>query len=73
LCNIAWLPLTFTVIGQNKLINIYYQSEIVSSPHRITAYESAQSIQIFVLQTTTTLARFADVGNEDLEATLELS
>jgi hypothetical protein len=40
---------------------------------RITAYESAQPIQTFVLQTTTTLARFADVGNEDLEAILELS
>ena len=36
----ATLPLTFTVIGQNNLMNIYYQSEILSSPHRITAYES---------------------------------
>jgi hypothetical protein len=61
------------VIGQNKLMNIYYQSEIASSPHRNTAYESAQPIQTFVLQTTTTLASFADVGNEDLEAILELS
>jgi hypothetical protein len=72
-CNIAWLPLTFTVIGQNKLMNIYYQSEIVSSPHRITVYESAQPIQTFVLQTTKTMARLADIGNEDLEAILELS
>jgi len=50
---------------------MYYQSEILSSPHRITAYESAQPIQIFMLQTTTTMAIFADVGNEDLEAILE--
>jgi hypothetical protein len=61
------------VNGQSKLMNIYYQSEIMSSPHRITAYESAQPIQTFVLQTTTTMARFADVGSEDLEAILELN
>ena len=42
---IAWLPLSFTVIGQNNQLNIYYQSEILSSPHRITAYGSAQPIQ----------------------------
>ena len=29
-----------TVIGQNNLMNIHYQSEIFSSPHRITVYES---------------------------------
>jgi hypothetical protein len=28
-CNIAWVPLTFTAIGQSKLMNIYYQSEIL--------------------------------------------
>jgi hypothetical protein len=28
------------VIGQNNLMNINYQSEILSSPQRITAYES---------------------------------
>jgi hypothetical protein len=28
---------------------------------------------IFLLQKTTTMARFADVGDEDLEAILELS
>jgi hypothetical protein len=61
------------VNGQSKLMNTYYQSEIVSSPHQITAYESAQPIHTFLLQTTTTMARFADVGNEDLEAILELS
>jgi hypothetical protein len=33
------------VIGQNNQLNIYYQSEILSSPHRITAYGSAQPIQ----------------------------
>ena len=55
------------MIGQNNLINIYYQSEILSNPHRITAYESAEPIQIFVLQTTATMARFADVPSEDLE------
>jgi hypothetical protein len=40
---IAWLPLTFTVIGQDNFMNIYYQSEILSSPHGITAYESVES------------------------------
>ena len=59
------------MIGQNNLMNIYYQSEILSSPHRITAYESAQPIQTFMLQTTRALAMFADVGIEDLEAILE--
>ena len=39
-CSIAWLPLTFTVIGEDNLMNIYFQSEILSSPHRITAYGS---------------------------------
>jgi len=52
-------------------MNIYYQSEILSSPQRITAYESAQPIQTFMLQTTTTMGMFADVGNEELEAILE--
>jgi hypothetical protein len=61
------------VNGQSKLMNTYYQSEIVSSPHRITANESAQPIQTFVLQTTTTMGMFADVGNEDLDAILELN
>jgi hypothetical protein len=54
-------------------MNSYYQSEIVCNPHRITANESAQPIQTFVLQTTTTMGMFADVGNEDLETILELS
>jgi hypothetical protein len=54
-------------------MNTYYQSEIVSCPHRITAYESAQPIHTFLLQMTTTMERFADVGIEDLEAILELS
>jgi len=38
--SIVLLPLTFTVLGQNNLMNIYYQSEILSCPHRITVYES---------------------------------
>jgi hypothetical protein len=28
------------VIGQNNFMNIYYKSKILSSPHRITLYES---------------------------------
>ena len=39
---IAWLPLTFTVIGQNNLMNIYYKSEILSSRYgsfsRVTSF-----------------------------------
>ena len=35
----AWLPLTFTVIGQSYLMNIYYKYEILSSLNWITAYE----------------------------------
>jgi hypothetical protein len=58
------------VNGQSKLMNNYYQSEIVCNPHRITAHQCAQPIQTFVLQT---MGMFADVGNKDLEAILELS
>jgi hypothetical protein len=61
------------VNGQSKLMNTYYQSEIVSSAHRITAYESAQPTHTFMLQTTTAMVRFADVGIEDLKAILKLS
>ena len=61
--------------GQTTIYKTYTSSKRSSNTnlktgdeHRITAYESAQAIQTFVLQTKTTLARFADVGNEDLEA-----